>query len=158
MERAMDHKSRRSIKETDKAREHWHKKKGIDIENVSLSYSYLIFFTLFAFAPFLFIQLSLRLPLSLISPYLLSSTSKRGWNRRSYSSFIMNEGQFNDSVHQETPFTTQLHLLHLLAWAQASEHGLMMSPLALKGPQISPTPMFALIIHMINASIQLIDN
>lgn len=66
------------------------------------------------------------------------------------------KAQFNDSVHPETPLTTLLHLL--FAQAQASEHGLMMSSLAPTGPQISPLSLFAVIKHMIKASIQLMDN
>lgn len=62
--------------------------------------------------------------------------------------------QFNDSIHSDT-----LHLpLLILAQAWASERGLMMSLLAPMRPQISPIPLFALIIHMINAFSQLIDN
>lgn len=68
------------------------------------------------------------------------------------------EAQFNDSVHSETLLAAPLLLLYLLAQARASEHGLMMSPLAPTGTQISPVPLFALIIHMINAVIQLMDN
>lgn len=66
--------------------------------------------------------------------------------------------RFNDSVHSETPLAALLHLLHLLAQTRASECGLMMSPLAPRRLQISPIPLFAVIIHTINAFILLIDN